>query len=418
MLAPLRSVLCSPLWPWWLLVLLLPWGRSAELATLLCTLGYLWLCWRRPQRPGPGAWLWLGLAGSYLLAALLSVPGSLDPARSGREALGLLRFLPLGLYACRVIDGPGRLQEVYRVTAWLVLAWCLDAWVQMATGWSLGGPAEADRITGIFGAGNLKLGPVLAVLSPFLLWYGQQRWGWRGLLAGWLLLAGPVVLSGARSAWIGLGLAGMWFAWRAVGSWARMLRLLAVTAVAAMILAVIGWQLSPRFHARAERSLQMLDGSRQGVDTALTGRLEIWGTAWRMIEAHPLDGVGLREFRYAYPAYAAPGDRFLGVERCGPGQGACHPHQWILEVLSETGLAGALCWLSAILLAWRGWRRAPQAVRRQAFPATMAVVVAWFPFNTHLAFYSAWWGLLAAWLLALWCASLHITLPEADHGRL
>ncbi|MBA2077143.1 hypothetical protein PCA_01285, partial [Rhodanobacter sp. PCA2] len=31
-----------------------------------------------------------------------------------------------------------------------------------------------------------------------------------------------------------------------------------------------------------------------------------------------------------------------------------------------------------------------------------------FPLNTHLAFYSAWWGLLFAWLLGLWCASLFV----------
>jgi hypothetical protein len=29
-----------------------------------------------------------------------------------------------------------------------------------------------------------------------------------------------------------------------------------------------------------------------------------------------------------------------------------------------------------------------------------------FPLNTHLAFYSAWWGLLFWWLLAAYCAAL------------
>ena len=35
-----------------------------------------------------------------------------------------------------------------------------------------------------------------------------------------------------------------------------------------------------------------------------------------------------------------------------------------------------------------------------------------FPLNTHLAFYSAWWGLLFAWLLGLWCAALYV---EREH---
>jgi hypothetical protein len=35
-----------------------------------------------------------------------------------------------------------------------------------------------------------------------------------------------------------------------------------------------------------------------------------------------------------------------------------------------------------------------------------------FPLNTHLAFYSAWWGLLFWWLLALWCAALYADVPS------
>jgi hypothetical protein len=39
---------------------------------------------------------------------------------------------------------------------------------------------------------------------------------------------------------------------------------------------------------------------------------------------------------------------------------------------------------------------------------SLALGVMLFPLNTHLAFYSAWWGLLFAWLLGLWCASLFV----------
>jgi hypothetical protein len=39
-----------------------------------------------------------------------------------------------------------------------------------------------------------------------------------------------------------------------------------------------------------------------------------------------------------------------------------------------------------------------------------------FPFNTHLAFYSAWWGLLFAWLLGLWCAALYAATKEPRDG--
>jgi hypothetical protein len=39
-----------------------------------------------------------------------------------------------------------------------------------------------------------------------------------------------------------------------------------------------------------------------------------------------------------------------------------------------------------------------------------------FPINTHLAFYSAWWGLLFAWLLGLWCAALYAAKRALSDG--
>ena len=128
-----------------------------------------------------------------------------------------------------------------------------------------------------------------------------------------------------------------------------------------------------------------------------------------MFVAHPLNGVGVRGFRYAYPQYAPENDHFVvSGEACGVGEGACHAHQLVLEVLTETGAIGLLLWLAAVAVAWRAWRRAGAAARTRAFPVTLALGVMLFPLNTHLAFYSAWWGLLFAWLLGLWCSALFV----------
>src|SRR5690606_36700510 len=89
-----------------------------------------------------------------------------------------------------------------RASALLVLVWVLDAWVQAFTGASLGGPMQSDRLSGIFGADNLKLGGVLAALSPLLLAFAQQRLGLRGVFIAGLLLAGAILLAGARAAWL------------------------------------------------------------------------------------------------------------------------------------------------------------------------------------------------------------------------
>jgi hypothetical protein len=46
----------------------------------------------------------------------------------------------------------------------------------------------------------------------------------------------------------------------------------------------------------------------------------------------------------------------------------------------------------------------------------LALGVMLFPLNTHLAFYSAWWGLLFGWLLGLWCAALYVEPSIASKG--
>ncbi|WP_426661403.1 O-antigen ligase family protein [Rhodanobacter aciditrophus] len=406
----LKAALRSPLLPFWLVVALLPFGRSSEFGTFLCLLGVILLFVREPRalHGHPGARLLLWLLAAYIGAALLSAFDSIAPGKSWGTVAALLRYLPLGLYACFAIRRGDRLEAMYVAVAGVLAWWVLDAWTQALTGWSLGGHAEAERISGIFGAHNLKLGPTLAVLSPFALWASRRRWGLPGLVAAFLLLLGPVLLAGSRAAWLCYGLVALAFAWREARSWHRFALYCALTAVALALAGSIAWRTSSRFEARMERTLDALHGTHRGLDEALTGRLDIWRDSLKMIAAHPWNGVGVRAFRYAYPQFAPANDHFVVAESCGEGEGACHAHQIVLEIFTETGGIGLALWLAALVLAVRAWRRVGAAARERAFPATLALGVMLFPLNTHLAFYSAWWGLLFAWLLGLWCSSLFV----------
>ena len=80
-----------------------------------------------------------------------------------------------------------------------------------------------------------------------------------------------------------------------------------------------------------------------------------------MWQAHPLTGVGVRGFRYAYPAYAAPKDTFVDT---ASDTGASHAHQIVLEVLSETGVVGLVFWIAGVVFAVRAWLRADAARTR------------------------------------------------------
>lgn len=390
--------------PLWAVVLLLPFGRSAELGVVLCAVVGVVVALRMPeQRPSRGqlqvfALLWLCYAGAAAISALDAVAA----AKSWGTVLAALRLPALGLYALLVVRTPALHARFRDGVALIMLVWLLDAWLQALTGWSAGGAPEAERISGLFGNDNLKLGPVLATLSPFVLLAARRHYGPRGLAAAFALVLVPVLLAGSRASWFAFALVMLVLLWCETRRPLRFAAALAVCGLAIGAAGTIARYTSDAFEARLQRTLQIFDGTTHELDFALAGRAQIWHTASAMIAAHPVNGVGVRGFRYAYAQYAAPGDTFVQAD----GSGAAHAHQLVLEVLSETGAIGLALWLLAIAVALRAWRRAAAAQHEAALAPGLALVAMAFPLNTHLAFYSAWWGLLFWWLVALYCAAL------------
>ncbi len=334
----------------------------------------------------------------YWLPELISAFDAIDTARAWREVLLDLRYLPfLWLAAMAVAPLRGR-RIVFIGLGVIALFWALDAAIQAMTGWSLGGANSSDRLSGIFGAGNLKLGLVLAALAPFALEAAGERFH----AAGWMLAAAVfgvvILLAGSRGSWVMYGLVLLLSGWRRIGR-KRLAALMIVGALAGSVLA-LGF--SPQFQSRIERSLAVFDGDSAGLDQALSGRLSIWRAALGMIDAHPVNGVGIRGFRDAYPQFAGKDDFWLAHGQ----QGALHAHQIVLEILSETGLVGLLLWCMGLALALRAWRWSMPAARRRARVPALALVVTAFPLNTSLAFYSTFWGGVFLLLLALFAGAL------------
>lgn len=366
---------------------------------------------------GPAWALTSVLFCSYWLPELVSAFDAVDHGRAFRESLVDLRYLPfLWLVAAAVGDPRGR-RITFGGIGVIVALWTLDALVQ-----ALAGPSPlfagmdaikqaisghgmctaaetqlADRLSGVLGPCNLKLGVVLASLAPFALYAGARRFG----AIGWLLAAAGVglvvLLAGARAGWLTFGLVLLLSGWHVLG-WKR---LLGVFGFGAVLLAALTFT-SPQVRERVERTTHALDADHEGLDTALSGRTRIWTAAACMIREHPVNGVGARGFRDAFPACDPD-----PAEPPAWGEGpALHAHQVLLEVLSETGIFGLLCWLAGVALAVRAWRYADLAARERARPAMLALLVTVFPFNTHLAFYSTFWGGVALLLAALYAGSL------------
>ena len=353
---------------------------------------------------------------AYWLPELVSAFDSVDPGRALREAAVDLRYLPfLWLVASAVANRRGR-RTTFGGLAIIVAVWTVDALLQAVTGTSpvffgidaikqviSGRPmcsaedvALADRLSGILGPCNLKLGIVLASLSPFALFWTGRRLGTLGWLVTAAAIGVVVLLAGSRASWVTYALVLAISGWRLLG-WRRLLLVFGVGALLLGTLTVA----SPEVRERVARTTQLVQGN-EGFDQALSGRSRIWGAALCMAREHPFNGVGARGFREAFPACDPIPDE---VPAWGEGP-AYHAHQIVLEVLSETGFFGLLLWLAGAALAWRAWRFADAAARERARPAMWALVVTVFPFNTHLAFYSTFWGGLTLLLAALYAGSL------------
>lgn len=389
----------------WLVLALLPVGRMAELPLLA---GIVWafvLLVRSPRATlaQPAVRFALALFACYWLPSLISALDAVEPGKTWSQVAAQLRFAPFALFVAATVRTAAQWQWLLRAAALLLLVWVLDGWLQAFTGLSLGGPSASDRLSGIFGAEDLKLGGVLAALSPLLLARAQQRFGHAGLFVAGVLVAGVILLAGARAAWLVylLVLAGLCLRPFA-GTRARMLALCLALVGAGAITGLLAYQFSPAFAGRVDRTLQLSAGALPEIDAALAGRLPIWSTAAAMAQAHPVNGVGVRGFRYAYLDHAEAGDPWRAQG------GAMHPHQLVLEIASETGAIGIAGWLAGVLLLVRAWRAAGVQARARAWPPLLALAAMCFPLNTHYAFHSSWWGVFFWWLLALAVAALHV----------
>ena len=366
----------------------------------------------------PQAWaLTSVLFFAYWLPELFACFDAVDRRVAFGEVAADLRYLPfLWLAASAVADTRGR-RITFGGLAVIVGVWTLDALAQAVSGTSAlffgldavklavsghrfcnaNDYALLDRLGGVLGPCNLKLGVVLATLSPFALHVAGRRFGQWGWLLAAILVGSVIVLAGSRASWITFGLVLLLSGWRLV-DWKRLAMVFALGGVLLLALSL----LSPQVQERIDRTLDALTADEAGVDSALSGRSRIWRAAWCMSTQHPLNGVGPRGFREAFPA-CDPEHGAIAEWGVGP---AFHAHQIVLEILSETGVIGLLLWLSAAAMARRAWRYAAPAAREAAYPAMLALAVTVFPFNTHLAFYSTFWGGVTLLLAALFAGSL------------
>lgn len=339
----------------------------------------------------------------FVLFGLIWFPmlvASIATNEIGREletSILYLHFLPAAyfvFYACR---DDAVLRLVAAGTIGFGAFVVLDALVQLT--WQinlLGYPYDGSALTGLFYP-KQRLGLFLAVFAPLYLDFIVQ---WRHRMPYlWLLLI-PVVIvmlmSLKRSAWVMFFAAVFAYCALVLRQNTMQLTSLRFTAGAAvtvvLIVSVLTVSLSAVVQHRLITSLGILSGDPETVAEATAYRVPLWRTGYAMFKDNWFVGVGPRGYRYAYSDYAADADFWMA--RNGIGQ--THPHLLVLEVGAETGVLGLLGLLGFYLILGRKLVNNTSSSRVPIW--LLCALTAWFPFNSHLAFYGSYWSTLV-WLL-------------------
>jgi len=310
----------------------------------------------------------------FMLGTLISL------AFSGHIADGLPQVRKFWVF-CVLLVVFSALRNI-RVVRWLFLTWAgfaaIDALRGMVQFVQKVEQARAmhsadyayyvgERITGFSSHWNTfsaQLMFALIMLAAFLFFapnFRRRMWVWIGCAA---LLALGILLAETRAVWMAMAVASIYLIW----FWRRWLvPLVPVTIALAFLVSppVIRARFTSFFHP-------------QGVDSNAF-RIVTWRTGLRMIEAHPVLGLGPEEPRIQFDQYMPP-------ELLPKPEGSyIHLHDMYLEYAAERGIPTMLImmWMLGEILYdfWRGLRALPPGRSNQRFllhggiAAVLAVLV-------------------------------------------
>ena len=132
--------------------------------------------------------------------------------------------------------------------------------------------------------------------------------------------------------------------------------------------------------------MKIFSGSESDLDFALADRLPIWQTSLRMIEQHPINGIGAHAFRKAYPQFA--GDDDIWQQQGGVGM---HAHHWVLEIIAETGMIGLILIGFAIFKLFIFVRTHYNGIYSWAF--SVMLVSAFLPITSTYSLFASFWSI-------------------------
>ncbi len=328
------------------------------------------------------------------LPQLLALIDAVEPEQSLRTVMHYPGYLFAALFMMATL-GDRDLKRLYRGVLAILAIWFIDvllAWAGLA-GW-FGYTMNGVGINSML-FNKPTLGHIVAILSPLVFEYVRNH---LKNPAAWLLLIGTILvilLSGRRVAWFMMAVAGTGYTVY-MTCVLRSVRpaLLTYAAILFIVIPVGLYHYYQPFQNRIETTLGLFSSDMETIDQATAHRLDIWVSAANVGSDHWFNGVGTRGFRHVYAEYAPDDDFWTNKHEGGP----THPHQFVLEIMAETGVVG----ISGYLLVWSIlFAVLRRRSSRTLWPFMLALVVALFPLNAHMAFYGSYWSALVWWLMGI-----------------
>lgn len=403
-----RRRLFAQYWPVWLALLfvtVLPVNRLMEfpLSIFALSLGFLALFARRRIAIRQAARFIIPLFLCIWIPMVLSSIDSMDPGKSWAQTVGALRFPAAALAIAILLRQDGSRELFLRLMTWLLLFSAADGYIQLVFGRDLFGVTmNEDRLNAMFYDHYQFYGPTLAMLSPLGLDYMRRHWSTAWWAFGFAFILGAVLISGVRAAWVMMLVVMAAFMVPMLRDQVSRTRalMLPVTAVVTLGLMVLA---SPLLQERLQLSSLATLGTEEALDEATSYRVPIFRHALAMYRDHPVNGIGVRAMRAAYPGYADPDDPHILANPEKPR--AHHAHNIVLEFMADTGTIGLAGLVTALVLAWRHWRSMSGRQRESAFPYVVALLAIVFPVNSYFAIFGVYMTSIIWVLVGLWAAA-------------
>ena len=343
---------------------------------------------------------WIVLA-CFLLPAVFSL---FDAINFERSLSGALRFLSYGFAVWVLLQIKLDRSESARLMSLVgavMMLWVVDGLVQLLTGYSVFGNPLIELDSGhtlVTGSLRMGYGSTLAILSPFYL-EALRRTGstpLNSILA--LPLFAAIVMSGNEASMIHAlaALAGYAFILRRLESDVQVTPWLLSLLFSFSLAALSGLILSDTFSASAAG--QAASDAYKAFDYLPV----FWNSAWLGFTEHWMNGVGIRGW----------GSMVVSMESINvlPVSERWHPHLYVLEVAVDTGIPGLLGY--ALFFVFLGRRLFDS--RPEVALSSLVVILALFPLNSSVSFYSYFNGNILFLTLALLIALDRDIKPQPE----